>query len=387
MIRIVKLLSVAICSAAMLTGLTGCSGLAMTALPVSPVSKDAITSKFMTEYNKVVYKTLTSEQKSCYEIMLNGFKGFRDSIRMTGSRTDIETAYNAIVADHPELFYVSGYVYNSRSSIFAKESAEAAIYPNYSKTAAEYRDLMKAIDLEADEWLRELPEGSDDYEKSEFLFRKIVEWNSYSGVAEDGQDLMATFLTGEAVCGGYSQGYSYVMQKAGIPCATLTGTLDNVSHAWNAAVLDNDVYITDSTNGDSSYTDITRKEKEYIDFSYLNMNPEWLTDYKFDEVFSGIVPVAKKNNYFARHDRYFDMYSNDLTGKVLKSADKDTLYLSIAYGSAEALQSALNDLFNDKKIQELFPDAGAINYLTTSRSNVLTVFIPETSMVSADERS
>jgi len=60
------------------------------------------------------------------------------------------------------------------------------------------------------------------------------------------------------------------MQRAGIPCAVVWGTVDGGGHEWNAVELDGNFYYVDATWGDPEINGTTDyPDGANIDYNYL----------------------------------------------------------------------------------------------------------------------
>lgn len=68
------------------------------------------------------------------------------------------------------------------------------------------------------------PSGSSDEEMAAYLYQYVIEHAEYESNERD-QQMDSFFLQGKSVCAGYSKAYQYLMEKAGIPCTTLSGHL------------------------------------------------------------------------------------------------------------------------------------------------------------------
>lgn len=80
------------------------------------------------------------------------------------------------------------------------------------------------------------------------------------------------------VCQGYSVTFYIFMKQMGIPCTLIMGNADNVSHAWNAVILDGSWYYVDVTwddpvvNGTSNYPGGDNISYEYLLCTYNHIS-------------------------------------------------------------------------------------------------------------------
>ncbi len=350
--------------------LTGCSGSSADADISIPVNK-------MDTCNTLMYSSLTQNEKSCYEQLIPGFQSFQEKFKVTGSTADIEKAYKALVADRPDLYQVDGYVFNTHQRLFSQEE-DVIVYPNYSCTAADYVTAMETTNEKIDSWIKEFGSTADSYGISEFLFKKIAEEGEYDKRAPHGQEMSSIFTYGRAVCGGYAKAYCYALQRAGIPCVAATGELNEVSHAWDIALIGSEYYMSDPTNGDAAYTDGNKNNGKYVEYGYLNMDPALTEGYIPDEEYKQFEIKGTQYEYFNQHGCYLGEYSRDQAEVIINNARRnDEEMVSIQFGSDTAFSAAVKDLFENKYIQDMLPGDGEISYVTAESVNTVTVFLPK----------
>ena len=75
---------------------------------------------------------------------------------------------------------------------------------------------------------------------------------TYDASAPDRHLAAGALLHGRAVCDGYAAGYLCCMTACGIPCKVVSGTAEEIPHAWNLIQLDGEWYHVDCTWDDSA---------------------------------------------------------------------------------------------------------------------------------------
>jgi|GEM_PF-1227931 len=174
---------------------------------------------------------------------------------------NVLTAYYAVLYDNPELFWADtgfrwGYYGGSDdvSSVRFMYSYTSMETFNTENAALEnaVTTFLSAIDLTAppaviamkihDKLIKEVAYDSDAAE--------------YTG--SDNQNLLRShtaynaLVTGMAVCDGYSNAYTLLLNRAGITCDVVIGDAGGGLHAWNIVRLGSDWYEVDSTWDDQS---------------------------------------------------------------------------------------------------------------------------------------
>ena len=107
----------------------------------------------------------------------------------------------------------------------------------------------------------------------------------YESNYPEGATAYGALVSHQAICSGYSAAFQYLLQRAGIPCAYITGSAyfdyelegndDGKSnfHAWNLVQLDNAYYEVDTTwddseDGQHTFYNLTTKEMEQLEDSH-----------------------------------------------------------------------------------------------------------------------
>ena len=269
---------------------------------------------------------------------------------MEGTDNDVKVAHKAIIADNPEIFYVNGYVTDASVGALIKISKTYSLYPNYTCTSKERDDYIAQVESVIAEGITDDYSALSDYEKSRLAFDFLVDTTVYDTEAEYGQNILSTFLYGRSVCGGYSQGYSYIMQKMGLSCAMITGALEDTAHSWNVAVLDGDYYMTDLTNGDSFY-EIDNKRYDYPDYSYLNINPNYMPDYTVSSMYSNFLVTATEDNYYYKENLNIETFNEEQIDTAIENAKASgEPYITFRL-SEKPLEAAKEKLLNLQEMQ------------------------------------
>lgn len=200
------------------------------------------------------YAQLDEEMKSLYETMYTGICSFESKIVLSDATEEqLLTTFRCILEDHPELFYVNTQYHYE---LYADHSV--AFYPTYDYDEKTYKERLATIDEQCTDILDQISSQADEEEVAAYIYRYLIEHTAYQKNEHD-QQMDSVFLQGESVCAGYAKAYQYLMQKAGIPCTTISGewidegetSLDtSEGHAWNLISLQDDWFYVDVTSGD-----------------------------------------------------------------------------------------------------------------------------------------
>lgn len=142
-----------------------------------------------------------------------------------------------------------------------------ADYPGYRICRPFVRDTLEPANNATESFIQNL-NGLTDKEK----IRKIATYVSVSIVYKDDNvaglnEVFTSTTPVNGVCGTYSSAFTYLCQRAGIPCLSI---LDN-THSWNEYYIDGRWYVSDI-----GYYDIARTDEMLFRTSYsrVDLNPE-----------------------------------------------------------------------------------------------------------------
>lgn len=155
----------------------------------------------------------------------------------------MQAAYDALLLDRAEFYWL-------RCEIPAGERADRfTLGVGEGLTLPEARERQRQIDAAAAallDGMENLPAPEAAVRVHDALLRRV----SYEEGAQGGDagSLYGGLVRGGGVCGAYSRGYQYLMQRLGVPCAFLSGTsVRGIPHAWNAVRLEDGWYYVDAT--------------------------------------------------------------------------------------------------------------------------------------------
>ena len=155
-----------------------------------------------------------------------------------------QAALTLIVRTHP-LFSTlcvgtSGFVFN------VENGKIASVEVTYLDLTWKIEDLRKFIKA-YDECMTKLESAISDFQKVAVLHDYVCEHVSYSLNADKADFALGAIANGKAVCGGYSQGFQFLCQQAGLKCNYVTGTTTSGTHAWNKVRIDDQWFLVDTT--------------------------------------------------------------------------------------------------------------------------------------------
>lgn len=210
------------------------------------------------------YQMLPEEQQAVYrQIYANAMElTARFAPERTVTAGDVKNAFEAVIGDHPELFWLeTGY-----SGKYMGNGQCVEIDLKYNSTANDLENAKKSFDAAAQNLLSGAENLGSDYEKEKYIHDALAEAVTYDLAADRNQSTYSALVDGNSVCAGYARAYQYLLQQLGIPCYYCTG-YSGGNHAWNIVKLDDGYYNVDVTWDDADTIRYNYFNKTDADFA------------------------------------------------------------------------------------------------------------------------
>ena len=211
-------------------------------LPTGPTGDDLTFDPEFYPY----YNMLDDRGKALYRQIYANINEMNPAFRsidrlMTGKR--IDSAFEAVFNDHPELFWID----TEYQTIYRKNGDFIELDLYYNDTAENIDSSRSEFFSAADAIIAEA--SGSDYEKERFVHNRLSELFDYQRNTLD-QSAYSGLVLNKTVCAGYARSFSYIMTRLGIPCYLCTGYAGE-AHGWNIIKLDGDYYNVDVTWDDT----------------------------------------------------------------------------------------------------------------------------------------
>ena len=277
------------------------------------------------------------------------------------SEFDIREVINAYIYDNPHIFWVEnlfGYAY----------ADEDTIVEFYSVLSAdECEDCIKLFNKKIDEIMSSLKSGLTEYEREKILHDKLLDGCRYKKGVESSKDGWQYFsaygavVTGEAVCEGYAKSMQILLSKAGIPCLTLKGESNGVSHMWNVVELNNEWYHLDPTWDDNDSDGLIIYEYFNLDNENISRTHKINADIEtvlsdsegeiLNSRYNFFVPLctSMNMNYYNKEGILIEKFDSETDKKVIhEMVDKinhEENYLPLKFGDIMKYNEYINMMF------------------------------------------
>ena len=301
------------------------------------------------------FNQIPSELNETYRELYARLTNYEDAADMY-ARMDVDNfwkVYYAVLADHPEIFWLGDVDEDSvagTSVSYTDISGKVVKYSVASVVPVAERDEMRAeLEAAADECIRQIPEGSSDYEKIRFVYNYIVDNVDYDLTAPYNQNVQSALLNRRSVCAGYSRAFQYILHRMGMFCTYVTGTIrDGGDHAWNMVRIDGEYYHVDVTWGDPLFEGGEPVEG-YRNYNYLCCPDSVLFKTHTPTPDFNLVPCTDDSyDYYKLTGRYHETFDYDEIYSVLmNSVWSEEASVTMKFGSSEAYESAKYEMFSN----------------------------------------
>lgn len=320
------------------------------------------------------YNQLSDLEKLVYRQFLAGVQEMRTGFEVgTEDTRVVDEVYNAILADHPELFWLGGYTVVTY--MWGDEVTGLKIEPEYFFTEGEKTVRQAQIEEIANGIVKEaLAMYNEEYGQVRYIYEKLIQMTEYDLTSEDNQNISSVFLHQSSVCMGYAKSFQYLVQKLGLECTTISGKAGGDTHAWNLIFMEEEYYFVDATWGDMNYSD--PKAGGEINYLYFGMSTKDLEKNHTSNMEMELpVCVAEGCNYYAREGLLYTGFdSGTIGGLIWDKYAAGEPFVTIRFRNQEAYEQAKNHLFEESKVFDYCEGASDIRYVEYDEYFALTIY-------------
>lgn len=224
------------------------------------VSEDTETNKGVSgsEYTfdgtyDVYYTMLSDDEKILYAQIVANAESVVDSFtpEVSGlNENNVENAYQAVLFDHPELFWVdTQYAYKYLES---GEIVEVEL--KYNDLINDLENNKNMFNSAVNSVIEKTYAYTSTYDKEKAVHDALLDICEYDLNASYNQTAYSALVNHSTVCAGYAKSFQYIMKQLGIPCYYVTGTSEGEDHAWNIVYIDGAWKNCDLTWDDAAYS-------------------------------------------------------------------------------------------------------------------------------------
>lgn len=336
------------------------------------------------------FADLSDDQKKIYAAAIKAIEAGANSFICAG--VDYQEyldsygeALTALLYDRPEYFWISGEAVASAEYIegtdYGNVKVELSIYGYWLE--ADLFEAQESFNKAVDDIVSQASLLESNYEKVKFVHDILIKNASYDYESYDAAGALDTeaqaisntaygaIVAGEAMCGGYSRGFGYIMRLLGIESFYVTGEADGGPHAWNIIKLDGEFYHIDLTwdDADGDPCDIL--------YSYFCVTDEEIfKTHTIDSDFNNMNAISTDYNYFIREGLYIEKYNFNAVNEMLKGRDIGDSF-SFKCASSVVLKFAVENLIENSKFYDLefVDESDSYQYIVDEEHYIITFVI------------
>ncbi|MCM1539412.1 MAG: hypothetical protein NC254_13565 [bacterium] len=327
------------------------------------------------------YETLTDDgQRTIYMQMLQSMRQMGQEELLDCQDADLlYRIFCAVLADHPELFYVTGYT--NTEVLQGGEILHMLFSASYSMSEAEAAQCQSRIDDFVTACLSCLPEG-DDYARIRYLYEYVICNTEYDLEAPENQNICSVFLYGRSVCQGYAKAFQYLCREAGIEAALVTGRIreSGYRHAWNLVRSNGAYYYVDATWGDASYTmeGAAAAGMPDVNYEYLCVTTEQIErTHEIDLSVAGMpYCTATEDNYYVREHALFTAFDERALDLFLTDRP-GTAYVTFRCETADVYSAYHDYLIGQEHIFDYMDSPAGVSYSDNEDTLTFGFWLPQ----------
>ncbi len=334
------------------------------------------------------YQSLNDTEQLWYQDIVECLGAMDGEIRLDSGgieagldEKDIDRIFRCVMMDHPELFYVEGYTY----TIYTRGEELVAI--RFSGTYGMGGEQVLLRQAEIDSAVHALLEGaaalSDDYDKVKYVYDTLIRNTEYDLTAPDNQNVYSVFVNGKSVCQGYAKAVQYLLERMGVECTLVQGSVDTgEGHAWNLVKVNGSFYYVDATWGDASYqADDGKTGTGYvpeINYDYLCVTTQQLLR---THILINSVPmpacVDEKDNYYVREGALFANYDREQMRVLFQRfIDEERPDVTVKCANEECFRQLMAALVDGQEIFDYLGDGcSTIAYTHNEKQLSMTFWV------------
>lgn len=256
--------------------------------------------------------------------------GVHETENLTEKVGKVLTAY---FYDNPECYYISNEYVISTTDFKLFEYSTLNL--SYTINSTDEIDIKnKELEIAIDTILQaNITEDMTDFEKEVAIHDALVEHVSYyeyediNKIPSIKHTAYGALVQKEAVCDGYSKAFKMLLEEAGIESIIVSGSTEEVAHAWNIVTLEDEHYHVDVTS------DKFEQDSKYVIHAYFNLTDEDISKtHVIDSSFKLPQCNSMKYNFYTKNEYYISAQNNlynKLNNIVSKQKNSKTLEIKV----------------------------------------------------------
>lgn len=314
------------------------------------------------------YDQLNQEDKILYTEIYSIFSNCSSDKKVSSIDPErIERAFNYVLLDHPELFYISGYSFTKYMR--GQNIEKITLSGTYTMNEKQIEAAMDEIDAYVEECISGYQGSSDEYEKVKYVYEYLIKNTEYDLTAPNNQNILSVVENHKTVCQGYAKMTQYILNKMGVFCILCEGIVKGTeSHVWNIVRIDDKYYHVDATWGDASYKIVDNEpgfDPPEINYDYLCVDDDTIK--KSHVMKDKIVEpecTSMEANYYVREGLYLTEIDTGIIAAAFDNARaRGDSMVTLKCENANVYTALFNYLIDNHSIFDYLNGSTTVNYV------------------------
>lgn len=332
--------------------------------------------------NRFYYSLLSDSMKVVYGEIYDSIMAREEKEVSTLLTENLDIAFQCVLNDFPEIFYVSGYHYTEHTR--ATKTVRIVFSPDFEMTEEEISAAQAEIDAYVNTCLAGISPGMSEYDKVKYVYDYLINNTEYDLNAQDNQNICSVFVGKKSVCQGYAEATEYLLQKLGFTVSVVNGYVENgSSHAWNILMVDGNYYYLDTTWGDVDYQSAEGEDtgisKEVMPINYdyfLITTKELETTHQINNTVPLPACVETKNSYYQKEGLYFEEVDTQKLSQVFENARaKGQAAVTIKCSDNTVYEAMRNYLLEEQGIFQFTTNKNSVTYYDSEQMRTLCFWL------------
>lgn len=351
-----------------------------------PEEEKVYSGQFLLPGSRYAYDTLSEAERIWYqdiEAILGDMAGegelSPEGLEKGLAAEDIDHVFQSVMLDHPELFFVDGYSYNVYTQ--GEQVVKIEFSGNYNVDRDTAVQKQQEILAASDRLLAAAPVSGDDYDKVKYVYETLIRGTDYDSQAADNQNIYSVLVGGLSVCQGYAKATQFLLNRLGVECTLVQGTVQGERHGWNLVKADGEYYYVDTTWGDASYKSAEADNAavvQDINYDYLCVTTrEILLTHSLDDPEAMPLCTATADNYYVREGAYFMEPDEEKLQLLFQQASPENSYLvTLKCADKACYDEILRLLVSESRIFDFYTDSSeSVVYVQNDKQLSLTFWM------------
>lgn len=325
---------------------------------------------------------LNEEEQQIYVEILGVLETFAEDVVLSSNDVEqIVKIHKYVCADNPELFWVKGYQVQPYE--VAGKTVQVKYSGIYTMKESEKENYQQALDRITGEWLTEIAQCSEEYDKVKKAYDLIIINTEYVADASENQNILSVFLNGKSVCQGYAEAFQYLLKHSGIQSILVSGTAFNGTetqpHTWNLVSIGGNYYQFDVTWGEPNYQTtegIAEKVKWDISYKYFGLTDEEMYNNHTVDTFITLPECnSTEYNYYVKEGYYYEtMDKRQLKLQFMEAEQSGNGVVYIRCDNSLLYEEMVTYLIKDSKVFYIIKDCTEIQYSLDEDLMCISIF-------------